>query len=442
MKFKKVIGQIHLFLGLTSGLVVLILGITGSLYAYIDEISELVYADKIKIESRTDTDSDLLSQNILTAQKALGSDTLIQRITIQNDPEKSIVFRSFKLDNEASGIWYWDQIKFNIWLYMNPYTSDILKIEDQTFEFFNIVFWMHWSLLLKDGVGQPIVGSATLIFIFMLITGLILWWPKNKKARKMSTWFRWKETTKWRRKNYDLHNIVGFYSMFLVVFIALTGLMWAFTWFDSGVQWISNGGKTIKKEKLEVLSNPTSLASLHPLDAAYHYLRRTHPEAKVFYLNIPKDSTGTIGSFVDYADNRKDIFLQFDQYNGELLHAGGGWEEKSNGEKVRAYNYDIHTGAIGGLVGKTIAFFLSLFSASLPVTGFIIWYDREKKKRRLKRIGGTGEAKKIEEDYREGVSGSTSGRTIPNPKPKISRRSVKESSENNGSVLTSNSTKI
>ena len=70
MKFKKVIGQIHLFLGSTSGLVVLILGITGSLYAYIDEISELVYADKIKIESRTDTESDLLSQKMLAAQKA------------------------------------------------------------------------------------------------------------------------------------------------------------------------------------------------------------------------------------------------------------------------------------------------------------------------------------------------------------------------------------
>ena len=58
------------------------------------------------------------------------------------------------------------------------------------------------------------------------------------------------------------------------------------------------------------------------------------------------------------------------------------WEDKTNGEKVRDYNFDIHTGAVGGIVGKTIAFFVSLFSASLPVTGFLIWWGRRRKKRK------------------------------------------------------------
>jgi len=44
-------------------------------------------------------------------------------------------------------------------------------------------------------------------------------------------------------------------------------------------------------------------------------------------------------------------------------------------------NYDIHVGAIAGLTGKVIAFLASLVSASLPVTGFIIWFDRERRKR-------------------------------------------------------------
>ncbi|MEM0940188.1 MAG: hypothetical protein AAGI25_10435 [Bacteroidota bacterium] len=70
-----------------------------------------------------------------------------------------------------------------------------------------------------------------------------------------------------------------------------------------------------------------------------------------------------------------------------LLHTGDKWEDKTNGEKVWAYNYDIHTGAI---VGKTIAFFLILFSASLPVTRLIIWYGRYKKKRKLKKKNQSG----------------------------------------------------
>ncbi|MEM0940181.1 MAG: hypothetical protein AAGI25_10395 [Bacteroidota bacterium] len=59
----------------------------------------------------------------------------------------------------------------------------------------------------------------------------------------------------------------------------------------------------------------------------------------------------TIGTYVDYKDNTLDVYLQFDQYSGVLLHTGDKWEDKTNGEKVWAYNYDIHTGAIGGLVG-------------------------------------------------------------------------------------------
>ena len=216
----------------------------------------------------------------------------------------------------------------------------------------------------------------------MLITGLVLWWPKNKKAFKVNTWFRWKETTKWRRKNYDLHNIVGFYSMFLVIFIALTGLMWTFSWFSDGVVWIANGGQTIERERVKVESTMAPPSFAHPVDIMYNHLRTNHKAAKSYYIGLPQDSLGTIASYVSYEDRTKNISLQFDQYSGELLHTGDKWEDKTNGEKVWAYNYDIHTGTIGGLVGKTIAFFLSLFAASLPVTGFMIWWGRRNKVRK------------------------------------------------------------
>ncbi|MEM0940805.1 MAG: PepSY-associated TM helix domain-containing protein [Bacteroidota bacterium] len=112
----------------------------------------------------------------------------------------------------------------------------------------------------------------------------------------------------------------------------------------------------------------------------YAHLQTNNPQAEIYCLNLPQDSLGTISSFVGYEDRTQSVFLQFDQYSVAWLRTGGKWEDKTNGEKVWAYNYDIHTGAIGDLVGKTIAFFLSLFSASLPVTGVIIWYGISKKK--------------------------------------------------------------
>lgn len=49
-------------------------------------------------------------------------------------------------------------------------------------------------------------------------------------------------------------------------------------------------------------------------------------------------------------------------------------------DKVMRMNYDIHTGAVLGLTGKTIAFCISLIIATLPITGFLLWYGRKFKK--------------------------------------------------------------
>ena len=382
---KKIVVKIHLWLGLISGLVVFILGITGCIYAFEEEIKKWVYADKLFVNTGyEETLKSSLSSCLSIAQDELGDDFPIHSIRLKDDIRSSYVFYHSFTNPDPSDIWYWDEVERYLAVYVDPYNSEVLHKEDLTFEFFNVVVWLHWSLLFKTKIGQPIVGGATLIFVIMLASGLFLWWPKNKKALRVSTWFRWKPTTKWRRKNYDLHNIIGFYSMFLLIFIALTGLIWAFNWFSDGIMWLADGGRTIKKEEIKILSTPPFLTSNRPLDILHHELKTNYPDAKNYYINLAYDSSGTIGTYIDYVNNTKDVYLQFDQYSGKLLHVGSRWADKSNGEKVLAYNYDIHVGAIGGIVGKTVAFFLSLFSASLPVTGFLIWYGRKFKKRRRK----------------------------------------------------------
>ncbi|MDD4418797.1 MAG: PepSY domain-containing protein [Bacteroides graminisolvens] len=42
----------------------------------------------------------------------------------------------------------------------------------------------------------------------------------------------------------------------------------------------------------------------------------------------------------------------------------------------------MHTGSILGLPGRIIVFLASLIIASLPVTGFIIWWRKKKKRRK------------------------------------------------------------
>jgi uncharacterized iron-regulated membrane protein len=72
--------------------------------------------------------------------------------------------------------------------------------------------------------------------------------------------------------------------------------------------------------------------------------------------------------------------------SGKLLDRDT-YAEKNAGEKLLEMNYDIHIGAIGGMPGKILAFFASLLSASLPVTGFLIWYPRWRRRGRRKQRG-------------------------------------------------------
>ena len=54
-------------------------------------------------------------------------------------------------------------------------------------------------------------------------------------------------------------------------------------------------------------------------------------------------------------------------------------DEKNLGEKFVAANYDIHVGSILGIWGKILAFIGSLVCASLPITGFMVWWGRKNK---------------------------------------------------------------
>jgi len=101
---------------------------------------------------------------------------------------------------------------------------------------------------------------------------------------------------------------------------------------------------------------------------------------------FPQDETDALEGFVNHnLDSYYNVdFYHYDQYTGKELPAEGIWAGKfkdaSLADKIQRMNYDIHVGAILGFPGKLLVFFASLIAASLPVTGFYIWYGRRKKK--------------------------------------------------------------
>jgi len=373
------IGRIHLWLGLTSGLMVLFMAVTGCIYVFSQEIiewqrEEAIYVSKVQ-QSRLP-----LSAIWTQTQSAIGDSIKLGDVHVYKDPTKSLEFHCFKTNDSTNSIWYFDTIDYYYKVYVNPYTGKVLGIYDEEKDFFNIVKMLHWSLLLTTEVGQVIVGWSTFIFVIMLITGIILWWPKNRGARKQRLSFQWKDSTKWRRKNYDLHNILGFYIAVIALIIAFTGMVWAFTWFQSIVYVAASQSITPPEviHKKSVVSGGDQDAAL---DKAGEITWAKYSDADAISLGKAEDSTEVIHAYVQQYPGKYYVYheLQFDQYSGKLLYERN-HDEKNFGEKVITANYDIHVGAILGIPGKIIAFIGSFICGMLPVTGFIIWWGRRNKK--------------------------------------------------------------
>jgi len=376
---KKTLRKVHLWLGLASGIVVFIMAITGAIYVFSYEIKSVLDKEYDIVEVPKNSNRVSLTKLVATATAQFDNQYSFQNIIIPNFPDRSISINFAERDSEAFG--YWNYVKFNKTVHMNPYTGEVIHVENSKWEFFNVVLAIHMTLFLGyNAVSHIIIVSSMWIFVIMLITGIILWWPKTTK-QKQKFWFQWKKKSNWKRKNYDLHQILGLYSFFIALLLVLTGLMWASESFNKSVKWVANGGKTIEWPEIPK-AKKTSLAE-KPLDVILNTTLTNIPESKYILIREhPKPSVPYIArSYINESLNFTRIEMLYDKKTAELLETTS-FSDKNNGEKIQTLNYDLHVGSIGGLPTKILFFLISLFIASLPVTGFLIWYRRGSKHKR------------------------------------------------------------
>lgn len=110
-------------------------------------------------------------------------------------------------------------------------------------------------------------------------------------------------------------------------------------------------------------------------------------KAKGYYLSIPQDSTETISLFL-YPSHRQFYNLRnysYDRNSGAVLSGSSthaqSFEKADFATKVRKLNYDLHVGsALGGIWGRILYFFITIIGGSLPITGFLVWWFKKRKK--------------------------------------------------------------
>ncbi|WP_316809109.1 PepSY-associated TM helix domain-containing protein [Pedobacter agri] len=368
MTFKKINAWLHLWLGLASGIVVFVLGITGCVLVFEVEIKDL-------------TNSWFNAKPASSTQAILKPSILYQAV------------QSALPGREIESVWYHGENKtahFRIHemdsvIYVNPYTAEVVAIvkEHDFFQFFKDGHYYMW---LPQKIGHQVTGWGTLIFFLLTISGLILWWPKkwNKRSREQSFKIKW--SARFKRLNYDLHNVLGFYSLIVALIFAFTALMMSFAWFNNGVFWLAGGQKT---ERVKALSDTTKIIPTNVLlqvDRAWtkgvYEIAEHHPfEIILHYPETPSDALYVCTDM--YRGTWRDVYL--DQYTlKELPASAKRLRDENLAAWIRRSNYGIHVGAIGNLTTKIIFFLVSLICASLPITGFYIWWGKKKKSKNKK----------------------------------------------------------
>ena len=363
--FKKNIGFLHLWLGLSSGLIVFIVALTGSILVFEDEIDAFVNPEFYQV-STIGTKKLPVDVYVNAIQKKYKI-TQLDRIQTYEDPQRTVIVSGPDADKN-------DQI-FSV----DPYTGNILARVSEKSRFFSVVLDLHRHLILGE-VGKFITGCSCIIFVFMLTSGIILWWPKKIKNLKQRLTVKW--SASFKRVNWDFHSVFGFYAFSILLIISLTGLTWSFKWFESGIYLLADG--TAKKPSAKV-ENPTKIDP--KLDKTYFYQNMFSNSDSLYkykgdtQIRIPSDTINSI--MVIKLNLEKSIpnissIAYFDKYTGELLKIKP-YESFSRGDKVRRLIYPIHTGSIFGYPTKILAFLVCLFAVTLPITGFLIWWGRKKK---------------------------------------------------------------
>jgi sulfite reductase (NADPH) flavoprotein alpha-component len=269
-------------------------------------------------------------------------------------------------------------------LYVDPYDGSVLGVPRGE-DFFATVRRLHrWLLIPGDakGWGRQITGVAALGLMVMLVSGLVLRWPRRASSVKM--WLKPNLGLSGRGLHRSLHAVIGTWVLPIYLVMTLTGLWYSFDWYKDGVVWLLSRPHVAAAKMQPKQARAAGRAEPAPavgFDRAWATLRQeesggfarvqlTLPVGPGTVMRIrswPKDST---------LESMRDEF-RIDAFSGQVISAER-YADKTLGEKAIASVLDIHRGAVLGWPGKLAFMIAAALMPLFAVTGVLLYLSRRK----------------------------------------------------------------
>lgn len=227
--------------------------------------------------------------------------------------------------------------------------SALFGIDASEIAFNGYVKQMHrWLFMMPAdphgglSAGRVIVAVSSMCMAIVLLTGVVVWWPKSKKMLKNRLSV---STSKgFRRFVYDSHVSLGIYAFVFLFLMALTGPVFSFGWYRQGMSKLFGQNmpqKEMKPSAPQPQSPPATTATgAFTADSA----RQPQPQAQSV---TPSPSNDNVAS----------------QPNKKKKHASS------------LFN-SLHTGDWAGWFSRLLYALAALIGGFLPISGYYMWWKR------------------------------------------------------------------
>lgn len=364
--------QIHRWLGLSGGLVLVVVGLSGSFLAFYPEIDGALNPDWVRTQPRG---SPLPMQLVLdSARQAMPQRFLHSVFPAADAHEVHHVWFTPSAEDQ-SAMWQ---------VLVDPYTAKVLgsRAAVPTMEFtrrniVNTIYTLHFQLFAGD-IGATVVGFAGLVLLASGLSGVVLWWPRGRSFRAGLTM---KAGSRGIRLNYDLHRVAGIYSVAALVVVAFTGVYLTFPGYV--VPLVRVATTVASSPKLDPLP-PAEGAAIDADGALSRATTLVVGGARVTCLWLPGASgpawrvTLRSPQGVGWAGGPANVWLH--PLGGAVL-ASRVHSQGSAGDTFIAWQLPLHGGTAFGLVGRVLVCLLGFVPLLMAITGAAIRWRKRRGRR-------------------------------------------------------------
>jgi uncharacterized iron-regulated membrane protein len=370
-RFRSLIFWSHLVAGLFAGAVVLIMSVTGVLLTYQRQIT--VWADTRALHAPPPAPG---------AQR-LGPQALIERVTRAEKGRPTAITWRAGVDAPVQVAFGRERTVF-----ASAYTGEVLgQGATAVRAFFRKVTDLHrWLGAGEENrwLGKAITGACNLAFLFLVVSGFYLWWPRNwsRASLRGVTWFR--RGLRAKARDFNWHNTIGFWSVVPLFVVVLSGVVISYRWAGNLVYRVAGesppppppGGEGGGRSAGGAQPRPAAL--LAGVDALWPRVLARDPRWRIITLQLPRDADAPVAFGIDRGNGgepQKRGTLTLERATGREVK----WESFATatpGRRMRSVLRFAHTGEILGPLGQTLAGVVSLGAAVLVWTGFALSWRR------------------------------------------------------------------